>query len=119
MTNYKHISVEAINEMADGENEFIVEILNNCLETMGPNIDILSEGAKTNDTQTVLFQAHKLKGSFRFIGATEIASILETIEHEAAAGTLPANVTDMSLKVKEMYAEIEREIKAMLAGVSD
>lgn len=117
MSHYRYISIDAINEMADGEKDFIADILNNCLETMGPNIHILQDAVRGNDTQSVLFQAHKLKGSFRFIGANEIASLMEQTENETKAAGITDKVKELTEDAAELYKIIEQEILHMAANL--
>ncbi len=117
MSNYQHISIDAINEMADGEKDFIADILNNCLETMGPNLQMLQDAVRGNDTQSVLFQAHKLKGSFRFIGANEIASLMEQTENETKAVGINGKVKELTDGAAELYKVIEEEIRHMAANL--
>jgi HPt (histidine-containing phosphotransfer) domain-containing protein len=116
-SNYKHINLEYISEMADGDTDFLADIITNCLESIGPNIDTLAEVAKARDAQAILFQAHKLKGSFRFIGNEEPAVVLEKIEHAAKAEQVDG-VQDMVAEVAAFYSKSEPELRDVLKQIS-
>lgn len=115
---YKYINLEFIYDMADGEEEFVVEIVNNCLEAVGPNLQKLSEAIQAEDKQTTQFLAHKLRGSFKFIGCNEAGETVGQIEdmmkrNEPVATTLP-----LILIIKEQYKEIEQEIVLLLEKIT-
>ncbi len=112
--DYKYINLEFIYDMADGEDEFVVEIVNNCLEAIGPNLQKLSEAIQAEDKQTTQFLAHKLRGSFKFIGCNDIGETVGQIEdmmkrNEPIAGALPLITT-----AGEKYRDIEQELVLFL-----
>jgi Signal transduction histidine kinase len=99
---YRHIDLEYIMELAGGENEFVIEIIESYLETVGPNIRLLRDAVTAQDTDRITFLAHKLKGSFRFIGCNGPGDIMEQIENNNDGGEMmPVNKL-MSLVEKDM-----------------
>lgn len=112
--NYKHINLEYIQELAGGENEFVIEMIETYLETVGPNIGLLRDAVTANDTGTVTFLSHKLKGSFRFIGCTEPGNMMEEIEHHQEQGNL-TRMLELLQAVEEEYAGTEEELKQVLS----
>jgi len=110
---YKHIDLEYIMELAGGEDEFVIEIIESYLETVGPNIRLLSEAVTDYDMDRITFLAHKLKGSFRFIGCTGPGDIMEQIENSNSRGDRMRIKELMSLVEKE-YAGTENELKQVL-----
>jgi HPt (histidine-containing phosphotransfer) domain-containing protein len=111
---YKHINLEYISELAGGDDEFIVEIITNYLDSVGPNTNLLYDAVVANDKETIKFLAHKLKGSFRFIGCEELGVIMEHIEHSVKQPE-PGNMLDAANKIKEGYLNTEEELKQVLA----
>lgn len=117
--DYKYINLEFIYDMADGEEEFVVEIVNNCLEAIGPNLQKLSKAIQEEDKQTTQFLAHKLRGSFKFIGCNEAGETVGQIEdmmkrNEPITGALPLITT-----VGEEYKDIERELELFIKEISN
>lgn len=77
--NYKIVNLELLYEIAE-EDEFIIEILSSYVATAPHNVELLITALKDNNVADIKFAAHKLKGSFRFIGATKLGDIMEQIE---------------------------------------
>ncbi|WP_114790570.1 response regulator [Niabella yanshanensis] len=111
--NYRYINLEYIMELAGGENEFVAEIIESYLETVGPNIRLLRDAITSNNAEAVTFLSHKLKGSFRFIGCTEPGNIMEAIENNHEHGNL-AQMLELLHAVEEEYAGTEEELKQVL-----
>lgn len=117
--DYKYINLEFIYDMADGEEEFVVEIVNNCLEAIGPNLQKLSEAIHAEDKQTTQFLAHKLRGSFKFIGCNEAGETVGQIEdmmkrNEPIADALPLIATAV-----DKYKDIEQELVLFINEISN
>lgn len=115
--NFEYINLEYITEMAEGDDDFVKEIVTNCLESMGPNIIKLSEAINANDIGEVRFLTHKLKGSFRFVGSVTLGNMMEAIETLADSDTLivPTGMLD---DVNKYYQETERELKLVLDSIA-
>lgn len=111
---YKHINLEYISELAGDDNEFIVEIITNYLDTVGPNTNLLYDAVVANDKETIKFLAHKLKGSFRFIGCEELGVIMEQIENSIRQAET-TDMLDAVNKIKDGYLNTETELKQVLA----
>lgn len=115
--NFEYINLEYITEMAEGDDDFVKEIVTNCLESMGPNIIKLSEAINANDIAAVRFLTHKLKGSFRFVGSVTLGNIMEAIETFADSDTLNISA-EMMDEVNRYYRETERELKMLLDSLA-
>lgn len=116
-SNYQYIDLEYIYDLADGDNDFAVEILTGCIETIGPNMKKLAEAVKANDEEAALFLTHKLKGSFRFVGCNADGDTVEEMEKllEAKAGI--DEVSRLLAVIEARYVEIEKELQQALAEV--
>jgi len=77
---YEYIDLDNISEIADGEREFIEEIVNNYLRTYPGYLDEMDSALQSGNHEKIFFCAHKLKGSFSFIGSAKLASLAEQIE---------------------------------------
>lgn len=111
---YKHINLEYILELAGGENEFVAEMIETYLETVGPNIRLLRDAVAANNAESITFLSHKLKGSFRFIGCTEPGDMMEEIENNHEQGNL-TRILELLRTVEEEYAGTEEELKQVLS----
>lgn len=111
---YKHIDLEYIMELAGGEDEFVIEIIESYIETVGPNIRLLRDALTAHDTDRIAFLAHKLKGSFRFIGCTGPGDIMEQIENSNSGGD-GVHIKELMRLVEKEYAGTENELKQVLA----
>lgn len=113
MTNrsdYKYINPEYIYDLADGDNDFVVEIIGSFLESIGPNLQKLSVAITNEDKQTTVFLAHKLRGSFKFIGCNDAGETVGQIEdminrNEPIVGAVP-----FIDAVEKMYTDIQLEL---------
>ena len=115
---YKYINTEYICDIADGDNDFVAEIIGNCLETLGPNMKQLSEAIATSDQKTTIFLTHKLKGSFRFIGCNEEGNLIEQMENLAVSSSDTVRIKEIMQKVLANFNNIENELAHFLKSIS-
>lgn len=111
--NYKFINLEYINEIADGENEFIVEIITKYIETVGPTVKKMADAVNANDAENAAFYAHKLKGSFGFVGCEDLANSASHIEQNAS-GQLQ-DTTQHLEKIQKEYLLTVQELQQVLS----
>ncbi len=78
--NYKHIRLEYLEEMSDGEVEFKTELITDYLEKVPLYISDLEKAVMDEDKEQSVFFAHKLKASFQFMGCDKPAQWTHTIE---------------------------------------
>jgi HPt (histidine-containing phosphotransfer) domain-containing protein len=112
---YKYINLEYINELADGEPEFLVSIVGTCLSSIPADMGKLGDAITKADYEQIAFYCHKLKGSLNFIGSAEYAAIFETMEVNARRLTgvdqMPAMLADVALYVENVTAELAQVLK--------
>ena len=114
--NYKHINLEAINDIADGDAEFVREIIGNYLSTISDSIRGLNEAVADDNAERIVFFAHKLKGTFAFIGADSLQNLAMDMEAN------PTDVAALKIKISELIAttaEAEAELRMVLKGLAD
>jgi HPt (histidine-containing phosphotransfer) domain-containing protein len=108
---YQYVNIEAINDIADGDPEFIKEIIGNYFNTVSNSIQGLEEAIKEPDTEKIIFFAHKLKGSFGFIGADTLTRMAIDIETNATdTEALQSKIADL-INLSEL---VETELKAIM-----
>lgn len=77
---YSYINTGYINELTDGDKEFIEQIISACLTELPDNLQKLTTAVNTNNTEHIRFYSHKLKGSFLFIGSEHLGKSFATME---------------------------------------
>lgn len=110
---YTHIDPEQINNLGDDDPEFVRDIINDALELMPDSIELLESAIDKADSKEIAFQAHKLKGTFRFLGNKDIGNILEQIEKHPDSAT-----EELALKMKEVktgYHYMTQELQDYLS----
>ncbi|MBS1780823.1 MAG: Hpt domain-containing protein [Bacteroidetes bacterium] len=122
MTNkndYKYIDLEYIYDMADGDNDFMVEIIGNFLEAMGPNMQKLYDAIATNDRESIIFLAHKLKGSFRFVGCNREGAMMEQIEELIGSDVDISEIKKIADMVGDQFNNIQNELIQFQNSIND
>lgn len=79
---YSYINPECLYELGDGEDEFVKEIIGDVLKLVPESIDMLKQATESNNEKDIIFYAHKLKGTFRFIGCNELGDLMEQVEKQ-------------------------------------
>src|SRR5690349_11349021 len=72
---YEHHNPEAIEDTADGDAGFMREIIGNYLESVSDSLLGLEDAVAEGDAGRTAFFAHKLKGSFAFVGADRLQGL--------------------------------------------
>lgn len=116
MSKYSYIDTSYILDLADNDNEFITDIISDFLSIVPDSISKLDEAVKDASLEQVNFYAHKLKGSFRFIGSNKVGDILFNIE-EAAKNELTYDYAGEFKKVQDIYSTVEDELKDFIASL--
>ncbi len=110
---FKHMDMAYIHEISDGDNEFITDIIKSYLETTSPNVQQLSVAVQQNNVQDVLFLAHKLKGTFRFIGCNGIGDMLDVLEAQVGKSSVADAMVTMT-SIENSCIEVEAELRAVM-----
>ncbi|MES2701261.1 MAG: Hpt domain-containing protein [Bacteroidota bacterium] len=116
---YEHINLEYINEMADGDNEFLVQIIANYLSSIPDTRDKLVAAADTADYKQCIFYAHKLKGTFQFIGCFQLAGMFEEIEELSHGAHGIDRVRQLVAEIVKISAAITTELGDVYARAQD
>ncbi|HJU45826.1 MAG TPA: Hpt domain-containing protein [Chitinophagaceae bacterium] len=115
--SYHTIDPSYIFSMADSEEGFVITIINTFLETVPTRVQKLSEAVNTNNVEDIIFIAHTLKGSFRFIGSTHLANIIEKIEQEYKNKKNGENIPGLLSEALGIYTKVELELKELLSTI--
>lgn len=108
---FEHIDPQSLFDMGDNDPEFVTDIVQDVLEAVPKSIEELTTAAENDKQEDVIFLAHKLKGTLRFVGCMDVAALLERIEKDKP----PMNeVLAMMEQVKQKYSLAEKEFEELL-----
>ncbi|MCH8904108.1 MAG: Hpt domain-containing protein [Bacteroidetes bacterium] len=103
-----------LREMANGDEEFVLKMVNTYLENTPQALDDLEVAAKEENMDRLRAIAHKMKQSIEFMGISSIKETATQIEHYAKEdenidnlATMVEQVVDVSKKAME---ELRRDI---------
>jgi len=110
--NYEYLNLEYIFEMADGDSTFVKEIIETFLEVTPKNMNLMADAVAARNATDMIFHAHKLKGSFNFIGSTQLSDTFTQIESFATA-------TDKHKEIEVMMTAIIATAASILADLKE
>lgn len=110
MSDYQHINLSYLNELAMGSNSFIIEMLESFTNTTPGSIEKMKGCLATSDWKTIGSTAHKLKTSYSFMGMDNMVTLSKTLQDcglaEERTDEMPAMITEM----QEAYQKAEVEL---------
>jgi HPt (histidine-containing phosphotransfer) domain-containing protein len=114
---YHYVDTEYINEMADGDDEFIVQVIDIYLSTIPLNIQKLVDAAAGTDYAEIIFCTHKLRGSFNFIGGKPLIAALDKIDELCNAQTALPTIRTLANEVVTISAHITSELNDIVRHI--
>ncbi len=72
----------------------------------------ISEDAKADDTKTLLFHIHSIKGTAANIGAERLFNYVKIIEPKITANNVPPNWVE---EMRQIYSDLRNEIQVLLS----
>lgn len=110
---YKFISLEFLEDMAGGDDEFLVEMIDTYLASIPNSLDKLKQAYEQGDNKQLLLYAHKLKGSFNFIGCTQVGSVLSEVEEYAQNLKTNINLPEQLKYIFDDSSKITAELESL------
>jgi HPt (histidine-containing phosphotransfer) domain-containing protein len=101
--DYKYIDPKILRALAEGDNNFIKEMINIFLEDVPLSFQKMTDDLENSNLQSVARQAHKLKPSTGMMGA-EIATSLATVIEEVA------NTNDPNNELSKMLETLKKSL---------
>lgn len=118
----KILDLTYLAEAADGDVEFIDEILGDYLVEMARLLSELDDLIAKSETQTLVRNAHTIKGASANVGAGRVRATAARLESLANKGTLQPGESLVALlrqEIAEVKELVEREgIEALLKEAS-
>jgi HPt (histidine-containing phosphotransfer) domain-containing protein len=111
--NADYIDLSTISEIADGDEEFMLEIIGNYLTTVSESSSELHEAILDRNENKIIFFAHKLKGSFAFVGVEKLHRLASEIEANASA---PDELLPLFREMMVLADKVDAQLKLILSG---
>jgi HPt (histidine-containing phosphotransfer) domain-containing protein len=114
---YQYINLENIKDIAGDEDEFIIEILTGYLETNPANLAELEKAVQQKDKEGIAFHAHKLKGSYKFVGAEGLATLADNIERFCTQEDQMSVIESNLAEIKQISVKVLEELNDVLRNL--
>ncbi|MDF2438642.1 MAG: rpfC 3 [Bacteroidota bacterium] len=109
--NNGQFSLDYLTEHADGDNEFIIEMISLFLKDVPVALSRLWNAIEAADYTAIKTYAHSMKGLFLTLGISETGLVIKAIEKSAER---KASIDEIILKYKEieaMYEEVKDPLR--------
>jgi len=114
-TNNKHIDLEYLKQIANGSDEFILQMITVFTEEIPGEVENLQNHLKNKDWNALRATAHKMKPSYSFMGVKELEEMVHSVEEfsssESHMEELPGLVSNIQSITNEVIAELHEEKK--------
>ena len=111
MTKEKRLyNLDRLNEIADGDNDFIIEVIGVFLVNVPANTKEMVDACQLKAWHGVYFMAHKIKASIDLFAIKVLQEDIRFITHNAKALT---NTDLLEDKVNFVYKTIQQTVKQM------
>jgi HPt (histidine-containing phosphotransfer) domain-containing protein len=97
------------------EDTFVTNLLERFLHGTPERLQALQEAVATSDCETIEFQAHTLKSSCGYIGATVMVELCKTLESLGRAGDV-RDAGQLVTELQKSFALVAVRLKSLLAG---
>jgi len=101
-------SLDKLNEMAEGDQDFIVSVVSVFLEEVPTDLKAMEEALIANDHENVYQLAHKIKPNVDLLGMEQTRAV--TLEME----TLAKDPTNMPL-LKDLFPTLKTDIQQVVS----
>jgi CheY-like chemotaxis protein len=109
------INLSLLTNLADGNFDFIIKMLEIYLKQTPENLASLNQGIRTKQYSEIASVAHKMRSSVPYVGLTEAEKLLESIEYEAREKIelkkLPAKIKVLCDICNESLHAVQQELE--------
>ena len=103
----QRLNLDFLQEMAGGDNEFVIEILEIFLDDAPTTLESIRNGMIESDFSSVKTSVHKLKSSIKVLGEDKLADFAQIVEQEA-------EVNNESEEFKMKIAKLEKSVEQLI-----
>jgi HPt (histidine-containing phosphotransfer) domain-containing protein len=109
------INPDRLQEVAMGDDEFLIELIDLYLQDAPAQLEALGEAVSSQDKVAVSAAAHKLKGSCGNIGAEGLAALCQQIESSGKASRI-GELPKLFDQVAREFVEVNQALHDVKAG---
>lgn len=106
------LDLSYLNEISDGDKEFIVEVLHTFLQEMPKDIAELSKAINESNILMIGKMAHKTKATLHTLGLYDLKELAAKIEQTAKSNPTDKNIISMSKSfiqyINQVYPIVEK-----------
>jgi HPt (histidine-containing phosphotransfer) domain-containing protein len=110
MENFKHINLDYLNEMSDGSDDLVRDLINIFIKQVPVFTEQLDSYYQSGDYYSLGKLAHKIKSSVAMMGINELKTDMKTLEHFAKEGKnaekYPVLISKFKVISKESIVEL-------------
>lgn len=100
-----------LNEMAEGDHEFFMEILGLFLENAPLMVKSIKESAASGDFNSLRFSSHKILSDLHVVGLNYATGTVEQIEKDAAMGRVDSELVEKAVQMINYGIEDLKKIR--------
>jgi len=100
-----------LNEMAEGDHDFFLEILGLFLENAPGMVKSIKDSADSGDFNSLRFSSHKILSDLHVVGLNYATDIVEQIEREAALGNADLELVKKAVEMINYGIEDLKKVK--------
>ncbi len=113
---YEYVDFEYLSDMADGETEFIIAMIDTYLTSIPLSIAKLGDAIDSGNKDQIIFFSHKLKGSYNFIGCLQIGKVFARIEDHCETEINIEYLREQLQQVIALSQKITAELEEIMAA---
>ena len=100
-------TIKSLREIAAGDADFLRDLVEIYARDARKSLNALQVAADSNDLEELGKLAHSLKGSSRYLGAVQVATLAENIEKQAGRKKITEAVTSLTQLAEQLPIAID------------
>jgi HPt (histidine-containing phosphotransfer) domain-containing protein len=117
-TSYQYINLNYLNELSDGDHEFMRDMIQTFLDNVPSYIHDFRTLKFNKDHAGMQSFAHKMKATFLFMGIESLSKDSANIELQCKQGTNDTEVELLLNKMEPQFILVVRELQDALKNIS-
>ncbi len=110
----KLYSLDFVNEMAGGNQDFVNQLLTLFVETVPESIELINEHYENNNLSALGGEAHKLKSTINTVQIPAFSEKIKEMEHIGKTGENIQNLPDLIKEFNEILPAAVAQVKEYL-----
>ncbi len=116
--NYKYINLDYLQELSDGDDDFIKDMIHTFLVNVPNYIHDFRKLKFSKDCEGMQSFAHKSKATFMFMGLESLSHDAALIEKKCKEGHLDVEVEELLNKMEPAFLTVVRELQDALKNIA-